>query len=677
MRLSSKTIAIGLLLASASEALSKVRSSDPQAYLDEAIGILEDRHINRRTVDWRTLKREARSRVRNANAIEDVYPVIEYVIGELGERHTRFYPSPNRSPAALDKLIARRRTVFKMPEPTGELVNDRYGYIRIPAFGAPADHPDADLFTAISRRILLNHDRADICGWIIDVRGNTGGNIWPMLDGLLPVLAPRVGEGTIGGFDIDGRVSPVTVNGGRLVGEGIPDRPIFETRRAGKAKAPIAILVDSKTASSGEGVAYAFKDLPQVRYFGEVSAGLVTVNNPVTLSDGASLLLTVGYSLDRAGARIMGPIQPDVKTSGEAAKEAAVAWLDEQACPVKPSLQTAGATAPDNPTPPNQARPEKELSVVLDRSEADAALAVIDAFNAGRHPSAAELQRLYSSRPYLRLRERENSVKRPFTDEDFIAHLRSPEVRSASSGLRAALGQWDDETIQAAAARAQAYLPGGSRLNVTIFPMIKIKPNTFVFDLKKDPSIFYAIDPKESKASFANTLAHEMHHIGIGQNCVSTKTSATPALKILRRWIGAFNEGLAMLAAAGGPDVHPHADSSADEQAVWDREAAKFRKHLRQQDTYFRSVVAGEAGTEEEINETMRAYFGEQGPWYTVGWGMAVTIEKAFGREAVIDAFCHSETLLETYNEAALTQREGIDHDLPLWDTKLVQDLSR
>lgn len=324
-----------------------------------------------------------------------------------------------------------------------------------------------------------------------------------------------------------------------------------------------------------------------------------------------------------------------------------------------------------------QATPEGQLQVTLDRSEADAALVIIDAINAGREPNAAQLQRLYSSRPYLRLRERENSFKRPFTDEDFIGHLRSPDVRANGPSLRASLGNWNEATIETAAKRALAYLPAGSRLRATIFPMIKIKPNTFVFDLKNDPSIFYAMDPKEPKAKFANTLAHEMHHIGVGQNCESAKEDASPAIKSLHRWTGAFSEGLAMVAAAGGPDAHPHAHSSSAERAVWDGETARFGEYLRKQDAYFRSVLDGRAGDEKEINEAMFAYFGEQGPWYTVGWRMAVTIEKAFGREAAIDAFCRSGNLLKTYNAAALKQRNKAGRNLPLWSPRLVEALAR
>lgn len=184
----------------------------------------------------------------------------------------------------------------------------------------------------MTRRIILNLDRENVCGWIIDVRGNTGGNVWPMMDGLLPLLVPRIGKGPYWSFERVGRTTPVVLSGGRLTREDIPERPVYETRSAKRATAPIAVLVDSQSASSGEAIAGVFKGLKDVRRFGQTTADYVTVNNPVMLPNGASIQMTVGYSVDRSGNRITGPIEPDEKSSGEAARDSAVAWLAGQPC---------------------------------------------------------------------------------------------------------------------------------------------------------------------------------------------------------------------------------------------------------------------------------------------------------------------------------------------------------
>jgi hypothetical protein len=117
--------------------------------------------------------------------------------------------------------------------------------------------------------------------------------------------------------------------------------------------------------------------------------------------------------------------------------------------------------------------------------------------------------------------------------------------------------------------------------------------------------------------------------------------------------MGAFGEGFAMLAAAGRPDVHPHAASPAADRERWDRDVARFPADLREIERFFLDLTASRLGKEAE-NKKGFSFFGEtQGPWYTVGWKMAVTVERAWGRERLIADACDPRKLLASYNEAA------------------------
>jgi hypothetical protein len=309
--------------------------------------------------------------------------------------------------------------------------------------------------------------------------------------------------------------------------------------------------------------------------------------------------------------------------------------------------------------------------VVADRSEAEAAMAILDTIATGREPTDGDWHRLFATRGYVRLKEREAAMQRAFTDADFMAFLRSPEAREKAPGWRRALDRWSPALVEPAAARARAYLPQGARLDATIFPMIKPRPNQFVFGVGSDPAIFLYLDPAVSPAKSANTMAHELHHIGLGSACVDSAANAG-AVATLRRWTSAFGEGLAMMAAAGGPDAHPHADSPAEERAEWDRNAARFAEELSEQNAFFLKVLDGTAGDEAVVVAKMRGYFGVQGPWYTVGWRMARVIERNLGRARTIDAFCRGGTLLATYNEAAARE----DRRLPRWDDRLAKALA-
>jgi hypothetical protein len=52
-------------------------------------------------------------------------------------------------------------------------------------------------------------------------------------------------------------------------------------------------------------------------------------------------------------------------------------------------------------------------------------------------------------------------------------------------------------------------------------------------------------------------------------------------------WMGAFREGLAVLAAAGSPDIHPLADFSESYRVVWDLEANRFPANLDELNQFF------------------------------------------------------------------------------------------
>lgn len=160
-----------------------------------------------------------------------------------------------------------------------------------------------------------------------------------------------------------------------------------------------------------------------------------------------------------------------------------------------------------------QAGPDR-LRLRLDTVESQAVLAILDATRADRAPSDTEWRRLFESEGYVRLKAREAGMKRPFTDSSFAAFVRSDTLARRAPDLRRALSAWELTDLHAAAERAFAYLPVGARIRATVYIVIKPITNSFVWDVDKDPAIFLYLDPEVSAPKFANTVAHELHHIG-------------------------------------------------------------------------------------------------------------------------------------------------------------------
>jgi hypothetical protein len=295
------------------------------------------------------------------------------------------------------------------------------------------------------------------------------------------------------------------------------------------------------------------------------------------------------------------------------------------------------------------------IQIHTDFSEADAVLSILDKRDAGQMVSQSDWKALCATEPYQRLKKREAAMHHGFTDDDFKEFVLSEKLLREREALERAVHDWNRADLRAAATRVLQYLPPESVIRAKVFPLIKPLENDFVFDMDTDPAIFLYIDPSESPASFEHDVAHEMHHIGlssIDKQYEQKIASLPPAAKRTAELMGAFGEGEAMLAAAGGPDVDPVANASQELKDNWARGRREFNEDLGKVSELFLAVLKGKLQG-EAISEKASDFFGLQGPWYSVGHRMAVIVEKPYGRAALIDGMRDPRLLLVRYNAAA------------------------
>jgi len=278
---------------------------------------------------------------------------------------------------------------------------------------------------------------------------------------------------------------------------------------------------------------------------------------------------------------------------------------------------------------------------------------------------------LFGTAGYQRLKARETAMHREFSDSDFAAFVRSDSLGRRAGELRRALTDWEQADVAGASRRALAYLPPEAHIHATVYVVIKPRTNSFVFDVQTDPAIFLYLDPRTTRPRFENTVAHELHHIGYASvtgRADSIVAALTDSVRSAAEWMGALGEGFAMLAAAGGPEVHPHAASPPADRDRWDHDVANFNQDLRTLDRFFLDVIGRRLATPDTIRAVAFTFYGVQGPWYTVGWKMAVTIERRFGRPELIRCMLNPRLLLARYNAAA-------DDSLARWSPELLQAL--
>jgi Putative zinc dependent peptidase (DUF5700) len=336
------------------------------------------------------------------------------------------------------------------------------------------------------------------------------------------------------------------------------------------------------------------------------------------------------------------------------------------------------SAAPSMAAPSGAGTPVLQVRVVTD--EADAALAILEEHARTGAVGPASWDRLWKSEGFVRLKKRQESFGAKDVEKDFRDFLTSAEPLSHVHELRQALETWKHLDATAAARRAGAYLPPGIPLRATIYPVIKKQKNSFVFELSSSPAMFMYVDPQKGPAKLENTLAHELHHVGLA-GCPKPPDyeRLSAAQKTVFDDLGGFGEGLAVLAAAGGPDVHPHATDDPAAWLVWERDVANFNTDLRRLEAFFRDLLTGRL-TEEEANRKLFSFIDAegvpQGPFYTVGWKMAAMVERARGRNALVKLLCDPRALLAAYNEVAAGHPRSDGEGLATWSPDFLAGLT-
>ncbi|MFG3448819.1 S41 family peptidase [Stenotrophomonas sp. NPDC047960] len=311
---------------------------------ESILQLLEQRALYRDKIDWPA----ARQQIQQASGTAEADKILDQLIASSTGNHGRWIrESQVSSPSGGMKRIARAEegqrphgreaTSGQGPVRTDEA--DPIGWISISAFkesstASPAVRDQQRL--AFARQLqsqLRKEDERDRCGWIVDLRQNQGGNMWPMLVGIAPLLSTDPKHREVIGAFVGGPERQIwSIDSGLvLLDERAPvalDSPAYSLRHPAP---PVAVLIGPKTASSGEAVALAFRGRPATRSFGQRSAGYSTANVPTRLPDGSILLLTGSVSVDRNLKGDGGKLQPDVTVSNAAdAEQTARNWLRAQ-----------------------------------------------------------------------------------------------------------------------------------------------------------------------------------------------------------------------------------------------------------------------------------------------------------------------------------------------------------
>ncbi len=236
----------------------------------------------------------------------------------VGDKHS-FFISSRRINEISKSPIA------EMPQ--GDYLGNGIAWIKVPRLITFNEEKDIEFANSIRSIIEKMDTKETITGWIVDLRHNGGGNMWPMIAGLNALI-----DDGIAGYFVQGKTKTPWLNeNGKILGKVKP----VSTYKIKNNKVRIAVLFDAQTGSSGEMTAVSFLGLPNVKSFGQTTSGYITANYTFPLSSGGQLLLARTYVTDRTGKSYKEGIVPDVmvddlsNTKDDDVIRTAVKWLNE------------------------------------------------------------------------------------------------------------------------------------------------------------------------------------------------------------------------------------------------------------------------------------------------------------------------------------------------------------
>ena len=184
---------------------------------------------------------------------------LEKIAGEIGTQLTLKYLRNGESYTV--NLI---RQQVEIESVTDEMLDGNVGYIRITSF----NQKTSGQFSSSLNTVLSNNAIA----LVIDVRGNSGG----VISALKPML---------------NRLIPAAIVANAQYKNGVK-KPLIETDSEQKLDIPIAVLVDSETASVAELFAVALRDEGNAVLVGEKTYGKAVMLSTYEFPDGTALTIS-------------------------------------------------------------------------------------------------------------------------------------------------------------------------------------------------------------------------------------------------------------------------------------------------------------------------------------------------------------------------------------------------
>ena len=265
---------------------------------------IQAKYLNSEKVNWKQVKVSTIENAIRANSFEESLNQIIKLFDTIDCNHCELFTDKGSYKSTLNKPLSQDDfsmefllKLEKKPSFEVKLINENIGYVIIPGMLMIDLSQNAlnietqKMYDEIAQLAKKN----ELNGWIIDLRFNIGGNVYPMLAALHSLLGDNIVYNTVdknGSVILPHRLK----NGGFYSGKKLETEAKISV--SPNLSVPVAIITGKMTGSAGEDIAVAFKNRTNVIFIGEKSYGLLTGNDLIDFPFNLKLALTTSYISD-------------------------------------------------------------------------------------------------------------------------------------------------------------------------------------------------------------------------------------------------------------------------------------------------------------------------------------------------------------------------------------------
>ncbi|SHJ27670.1 Peptidase family S41 [Mesonia phycicola] len=282
-------------------------SRNDKKAIKQMIKKFENFSINKDSIKWDLFENKV---WQSAKTSKDSAVITALILN--GDKHSSYYDQASKS-----YLYGKLDEEYKYEKVTPFQKQENIGYVKIETFINNRNSLEKTLENGVKYingniEKIKEQDSRKLKGWIIDLRENQGGNMWPMLISLTPFLE----DGILGYFYVGKKLDEWSKKENQIFDGSVNKTNKFigdpVNYKLKNDNLKIAVLINGNTASSGEATAIALMNNPNIKFFGSKSAGYTTSNKSISLKNNDLLILTSGVMTDYKKKKYWNGINPRI-----------------------------------------------------------------------------------------------------------------------------------------------------------------------------------------------------------------------------------------------------------------------------------------------------------------------------------------------------------------------------